>query len=169
MTDDVINVPGVPPPPLEMLTEVALGMEEGVDIAYRYGYSASEYKRLEEYRPFVNAVLQLRAEMEKDGHQIRAKARWMSDHMLDEAFLKAKAPGTTLPQVLDALKTFARIADLEPKQEKNVAAAGPGTSVQIIFSGSQADVVIGQTREEEKEPEPLTFDINMPEKPDGEN
>lgn len=166
MSELAITVPGVPPPPLEMLTAIAAGLEDGVDIAYRYGYTASEYAKLEEHRPFINAVLQLRAELEKEGHQIRAKARWMTDHLLDEAFVKAKMPGTTLPQVLDAIKTFAKVGDLEPRQEKQQAAAGPGTSVQIIFSGNQADVVIGQRMETEEEKAPLVFELEVPEKKD---
>lgn len=114
-----------------MITDIAQGMEEGVDIAFRYGYTASEYRALEQHQPFVMAVMRVRAELEREGHPIRAKARWMTDKLMDEVFLKAKCSSAPLGQVLDAVKTMAKIGDLEPKNIVAPGASGPAFSVVI--------------------------------------
>jgi hypothetical protein len=155
----------VPAWPPQMVADIAHGMEEPVDVAWRYGYAASEYRALEQNPAFVAAVASARSELEKGGHTARVKARWMTEQLMDEVYIRAKNAASPLPQLLDAVKTLAKIGDLEPKQEKVQQATGPGTSVQIIFSGAPGDkpeVRIGPAEEEA----PLVFEIPMEEKKD---
>lgn len=164
-----IAVPGVPAPPQEMILAIAEGMHEPVDVAFRFGYSKSEYEALEQNKYFVAAVMSARAELERSGHPIKLKARFMTESLLDEMYVRAKSPNASLGQVLDAIKVTSKLGDLEPKPQVEKVAPGQGTTVQIIFSGNQADVVIGQSREQALAAEQMTFEIPMPEKDENGN
>lgn len=166
---DEIVVPGVPTPPPEMIAEIAYGMHEPVDIAFRFGYSKSEYEALEQNRYFVAAVMSARSELERAGHGVKVKARFMTENLMDDIYVRAKSPQASIGQVLDAVKVLSKLGDLEPKPQVEKTAPGQGTSVQIIFSGNQADVVIGQSREQAAAAESLTFDIDLPEKEENGN
>lgn len=117
--------------PPEMVAEIALGMEEPVDIAYRYGFVASEYKALEQHKPFVADVAAKRAEYERGGTTAKIKAAWMAENLMDDLFLRAKSPEASIAQVQETVKIFAKLGDLEPKQRMDVSQQGAGFSVVI--------------------------------------
>lgn len=136
--------PGLPPPPAQMIADIAAGLEDPVDIAFRYGYSATQYDLLEQHQPFVNAVLAVRAELEKGGHSVKVKSRAFAEHLAEKLFLRASQDVASSDLVLNALKVFAKLGDLEPRGNLPMGGGAPTTSVQIIFSGGeQAEVVIG--------------------------
>lgn len=155
-----ISIPGLPPPPPEMIAEIAYGLHEPVDIAYRFGYSRSEYEQLEQNRYFVAAVMSARSELERQGHSVKVKARWMTENLMEDVYTRAKNPAASIGQVLDAVKTLAKLGDLEPKQVAEKSTQGPATSVQIIFNGGpSAEVLIGGPTKEVDEQ--LTFEIPL--------
>jgi hypothetical protein len=134
---------GLPQPPAQMVYDIAAGLEEPVDVAYRYGYSASEWKTLEEHQPFRSAVAQARSELEKGGHAVRTKARWMTEILLEDLFFRMKQEGTTVSQLQESVRIMSRLGDLEPKAAVQGAIGGPASSIKIIFSSTPAAVEIG--------------------------
>lgn len=153
--------PGLPPPPAKMVADIAFGLEEPVDIAFRYGYSASQYAVLEQHQPFVNAVLAVRAELEKGGHSVKVKSRAFAESLAEELFLRASARHASSDLVLNALKVFAKLGDLEPRGNLPMGGGAPTTSVQIIFSdGEKPEVVIGSSTTPEAAAQvPRAFDL----------
>lgn len=119
------------PIPPEMVAQIALGMEEPVDIAYRYGFAASEYRELEQHKPFISDVMAKRAELERGGQTVKVKAAWMTENLLDDLFLKAKAPEASIAQVQETVRIMAKLGDLEPKQRIEANQGGPAFQVVI--------------------------------------
>lgn len=117
--------------PAEFINEVALGVEDPVDVAFRYGFSASQFGRLKEFAPFVNAVGKRKTELETSGFTAKTKAVLMADPLMDKAFRLAMADGASLGQVLDVLKTMTRLGDIEPRGVATGQASGPAFSIQI--------------------------------------
>lgn len=131
--------------PAEMVAQIAIGMEQPVDIAFRYGYKASEYQVLEQNKAFAAEVAAKRAEYERDGYSVEIKTRWMVGNLLDDYFIRLKDSTTTLGQLEAGVNTMARLAGLGQKKVDQAPAAA-GSSIQIIFNGSQAgEVTIGGT------------------------
>lgn len=122
---------GVPPPPAAMIHDLAAGMEEPVDIAFRYGYSASQWAILEEFPPFRQAVAAARSELEKGGHTVRTKARWMVDVLIEDLYLKSKGASVTIGQLQETVRVLARLGDLEPKPNAPSGPAAPAFTVTI--------------------------------------
>lgn len=131
--------------PAEMVAQIAIGMEEPVDIAFRFGYPASEYRLLEANKAFSAEVAGKRAEYERDGYSVEIKTRWMVGNLLDDYFIRLKTSGATLSQIESGITTLSRLAGLgQKKQDHGPVAAG--SSIQIIFSGAQAgEITIGGT------------------------
>lgn len=122
---------GLPVPPAQMIHDIAAGMEEPVEIAYRYGYTASEWAQLEENGPFRQAVAAARAELEKGGHAVRVKARWMTEVLLEDLFFKSKQQGVSIGQLQESIRVISRLGDLEPKPNAPTGPAAPTFTVTI--------------------------------------
>jgi hypothetical protein len=120
------------PIPPEMIAAIAMGMEEPLDIAFRYGFAASEYRALEQHRPFVAEVMSKRAEFERGGQTVKVKAAWMTENLLDDLYLRAKSTGASIQQIQETVKIMSKLGDLEPKAVQQVA-QGTGFTVQIII------------------------------------
>lgn len=146
-----------------MVAEIAMGMHEPADIAYRYGISRSEFALLEKNTAFCAEVATKRAEYERGGQTVKMKAQLMTENLMDDMFLRAKHPQASLGQIQDTVKILAKLGDLEPKNNAQVVAPGGGTSVQIIFNGSAAAVTIGSENDPKTTPKMISdvFDVDM--------
>lgn len=118
------------PVPPQMIADIAYGLEEPVDIAFRYGYKASEYYALEKQQQFLTAVATARSELERTGHGVKVKAQWMTENLMDDMYMKAKAPAASIQQVQESIKILSKLADLEPRGV-TPQSSGPGFSVVI--------------------------------------
>jgi hypothetical protein len=116
--------------PSEMVAEIAAGMEDPTDIAFRYGIVGQAWKELQEWVPFQNAVATQKAEFEKTGFTFKVKARILTEDVFDDAYRIARSNASTLLQKLEFIKVGAKLADMEPKNTQQVA-AGPGFSITI--------------------------------------
>lgn len=116
--------------PPQMVAEIAYGMEEPVDIAFRYGISASEYRKLAQNAHFQAEVAAKTAELVRAGHTVKVKAQYMAEDLLETMYLRAKDPKATFTMVHEAVKTIAKLADLEPKTI-NTTPQGAGFSITI--------------------------------------
>ena len=121
----------LPPVPPEMLFYLALGREDELVVASRYGFSVEDYNRLCELRPFQVALASQRAQLDKDGITFQVMAAMQAAELRDKTWMQAMGPEVPLSQRLEALKTFAKLGNLEPKEVKGPAGAGTGFSIQI--------------------------------------
>jgi hypothetical protein len=121
----------LPPVPPEMLFYLALGREDELLVASRYGYSVEDYQKLCELRPFQVALASQRAQLDKDGITFQVMAAMQAAELRDKTWLQAMGEEVSLSQRLEALKTFAKLGNLEPKEVKGPQGAGTGFSIQI--------------------------------------
>lgn len=121
----------MPPVPPEMLFYLALGREDELVVASRYGFSVESYQRLCELKPFQVALSAQRAQLDKDGITFQVMAAMQAAELRDKAWMQAMGPEVSLSQRLDALRTFAKLGNLEPKEVKSPVGAGSGFSIQI--------------------------------------
>ena len=127
---DLLPEPGRLTIPSEMVAEIAAGLEEPKDIAFRYGIVGQGWEELKNWAPFQNAVAAQRAEYEKSGFTFKMKARLLTEDVFDQAYKFAKSTETSLLQKLEFVKVGAKLADMEPKNTAQ-AASGPAFSITI--------------------------------------
>jgi hypothetical protein len=121
----------LPPVPPEMLFYLALGREDELVVASRYGFSVEDYHRLCQLRPFKVALAAQRAQLDKDGITFQVMAAMQAAELRDKTWIQAMGEEVSLSQRLEALKTFAKLGNLEPKEVKSSVGAGTGFSIQI--------------------------------------
>lgn len=114
--------------PPEMVMAVAMGLEEPDVIASRHGFEGQKWAKLQKWKPFLDTVAAQRAEFEKSGLSFRIKAAMKADILADKLFVDAMGNDVTLMQRMEATKMFAKLGNLEPKEEK---AAQTGTTFSI--------------------------------------
>ena len=137
----------LPPVPPEMLFYLALGREDELVVASRYGFSIEDYQRLCELRPFQVALASQRAQLDKDGITFQVMAAMQAAELRDKTWMQAMGGDVTLPQRLEALKTFAKLGNLEPKEVKSpMGGAGTGFSIQINLGDRSVSVTNTTTR-----------------------
>jgi hypothetical protein len=124
--------------PSEMVAEIAAGLEEPKDIAFRYGIVGQAWEDLKAWVPFQNAVAAQKAEYEKSGFTFKVKARVLTEDVFEQAYKFAKSSETSLLQKLEFVKLGAKLADMEPKQNSQVQ-AGPGFSIVINLAEPQKE------------------------------
>lgn len=124
----------------KFVLEVATGLEDIAEIAPRYGYDEETAEALRHYKPFLIEVDRHKAELYRSGKTFKLKAGMMADEVMSKVFAQAIHPDTGLSVRLDALKTLAKLADLEPKQA-TATAQGAGFSISINIGGSKPEVI----------------------------
>jgi hypothetical protein len=126
-----------------MLFYLALGREDELVVASRYGFSVEDYQRLSQLRPFQVALAAQRAQLDKDGITFQVMAAMQAAELRDKTWIQAMGPEVSLPQRLEALKTFAKLGNLEPKEVKGPAGAGTGFSIQINLGDKSISMTNG--------------------------
>ena len=133
----------MPPVPPEMLFYLALGREDELVVASRYGFSVEDYHRLCELRPFQVALASQRAQLDKDGITFQVMAAMQAAELRDKTWMQAMGPDVPLSHRLEALKTFAKLGNLEPKEVKGPAGAGTGFSIMINLGDHSVSMSAG--------------------------
>lgn len=114
----------------DMIREVATGLEDGKDIAKRYGFDEADWEEIKDREDFNAAVTKVRAEMERSGQTFRLKAAVMADSLMDNMYKHAMDADTPVKDKAAALQLLTRVGELEPKASVQ-ANAGPGFSITI--------------------------------------
>jgi hypothetical protein len=122
-----ISMVEVPP---EMVVAIAMGLEEPDVIASRHGFAGEKWAKLQAWKPFLDTVATQRTEFEKSGLSFRIKAAMKADLLADKLFVDAMGNDVTLMQRMEATKLFAKLGNLEPKEEKS-AQAGTTFAISI--------------------------------------
>lgn len=127
-------------PPQDMVLSVAMGLEDPQEIASRYGYSDDEWQTIAKWKPFVDAVAKHRAELEASGWTFKTLAKGLTQQVFEDAYKIAISNDSTLLQKLEFVKLGAKLADMEPKANTQVA-SGPGFSINIHFSKPRQEAI----------------------------
>lgn len=122
-----VSMVEVPP---EMVIAIAMGLEEPDVVASRHGFAGEKWEKLQSWKPFLDTVAAQRTEFEKSGLSFRIKAAMKADLLADKLFVDAMGNDVTLLQRMEATKLFAKLGNLEPKEEKT-AHAGTNFSISI--------------------------------------
>jgi hypothetical protein len=128
--NDLFPEPGRLTIPSEMVAEIAAGLEDPKDIAFRYSIVGKAWEDLQKWVPFQNAVAAQKAEYEKSGFTFKVKAKVLTEDVFEQAYKFAKSTETSLLQKLEFIKVGAKLADMEPKNTAQVA-TGPAFSITI--------------------------------------
>lgn len=114
-----------------LVLEIAQGIEHPDIIASRYDLSIPQWEKLRADPAFQMQVENRRAELKREGHSFRAKCALAAEDLIGDVYVMAKAKDTGLTSKLDAAKWFAKMGNLEPKEEKSSALLGAGFSITI--------------------------------------
>lgn len=133
--------------PPEMLLDIAAGMEDPVDIAFRYGFSVSEFRKLEQNQQFLAEVAALRSKREASGEAAIAKAGMMYDVLAEKYFLRLLDNDTSTSQLAAGVEAFATLGNRKPKAKDT----GP-TAAQFSITFNIPSGV----------PQAATFDMSLP-------
>jgi len=137
--------------PVQMIHEIAVGLEPPHEIAARYGYSASEYRTLATTKWYKRALAKAVEEQEAQGFTQQMKMRVMAETLLVHTYHAAKA-SDSVQNKLDVAKYLAKIADMEPKPNQqvttdngfniiiNIPDYGQATDKQITVEGLARDI-----------------------------
>lgn len=124
----------------KFVLEVATGLEDIAEIAPRYGYDEETAEALRNYKPFLIEVDRHKAELYRSGKTFKLMAGMMAEEVMKKTFEQALLPETGLSVRIDALKTLAKLADLEPKQATGTV-QGAGFSISINIGGTKPEVI----------------------------
>lgn len=136
-------IPTAPPAldvPQELILAVAIGLEEPVEIASRYGFEGERWEKLKTWKPFTDAVAKQRAELEVSGVTFKIKAKALTEDVFEDAYKIARGNDATLMQKLEFIKLGAKLGDMEPKASTQVQ-AGPGFSITINLTAPKVDPI----------------------------
>ena len=140
---------------------MAIGMEEPDQIASRYGFEGIEWRKLQAWKPFNDAVAKQKAELEQNGVTFRIKAKALTEDVFEDAYKIARSNDATLLQKLEFIKLGAKLGDMEPKASAQVA-SGPGFSITInITDPPKKQEVVDVETVEQVEFEPPKLDLKL--------
>lgn len=122
--------------PAELIDGLAAGLEDPDVLAARYDIDEEQWAKLKVWKPFLNAVEARRAEFERDGLTFRLKRAMQADVLSDRAFTLLMSNQASIGQVLEGVKIFAKLGDVEPKPSVQ-AQQGTGFSITINMSSDK--------------------------------
>jgi hypothetical protein len=157
MDDELLPIQPPPPAldiPQEMILAIAVGMEDPQEIAARYGFENTRWTSLQQWKPFNDAVAKQKAELEQNGVTFRIKAKALTEDVFEDAYKIARSNDATLLQKLEFIKLGAKLGDMEPKANAQIA-AGPGFSITINLADTAKKTIDIPAVEEVKQvPQP---------------
>ncbi len=142
--------------PPEMVLQIASGLDDPVDIALRYGFTAEEFTSLQAWQPFQQEVAKARAEIEKSGFDFVLDARLKAKELSNVIFLRAMSTDATFTQVHDAFRTFTEFGDLKPKPPPTANQANPGGP-----SGFSINIVLNSDPRVQRDPNSKNHTIDI--------
>lgn len=156
--DDLL-VPRAPPP--GMVEQVAMGLFEPREVAYRFGYGDEDWKRLEAWEPFQKAVAAKIAEYKTSGLTDKLILKELAMRGVGEIGRALMSPETTVMQKLEITKALAKWADMEPKANLPVA-TGAQFSIEINIPKAPTTIDVDARVKHEAEVRPASLSIEFP-------
>jgi hypothetical protein len=128
--------------PQELIWHIAAGLEDPEIVAKRFGYEGQTWEKLKANKPFQVAVAAQASEFEANGMTFKNKSKLIAADLLERLYALARHRDTSIVQLHDIFKTITKLADLEPKSEKNAAAdTGPRFSININLNGAPPQTI----------------------------
>lgn len=121
--------------------EIALGIDKPHSVFTKYGYSPDQAAALVATPAFITTVKKYQEEVMAGGVSFRLKAKIQAEDLLTHSYLIATDPEAPLSVRADLIKWTARVAGLEPKEEKGSGQAG-GFTLNIQFAGDRPAAAI---------------------------
>lgn len=132
--------------------EIAIGLEEPVEVFARHGYTPEQAVALLEQKDFSGLLERVTKEVRESGLSFRTKARAMAEDLLPHAYTIATDELASSAVRADIIQWLTRVADLEPpKKDGKDAGSGGGLVMNITFAGQEKPTVISTH-------EPITID-----------
>lgn len=123
--------------PAEMLTQIAVGLEDPFTIATRFGFDFASWTKVQGSPWYVRALEAKRRDLDAQGFTFRAKMGMLAEDMLVNVYKEALV-STSLALKLDVAKYLTKVADLEPKVASQIT-PGERFSLKVVFSAQAKD------------------------------
>ena len=124
----------------EMVAELAMGADDPLSVAERYGVEPEEYERLASLEWFGRLVAQKRHEFHDTGMLFVAKAGMMAEALLTRLFQQSMAGAIPPPLTVEVAKQLTDIGRLKP-QPLNTQPGQSGNAFQINIQVNGRDVI----------------------------
>lgn len=99
--------------------ELAMALEPANEVCARYEVSEEQFEKLRKTPAFMKQVVDYRAEIKEKGLTFRGKAKIMSEDLLGTAYTMIHDPAIPANVKADLIKWVGKMADYEPKEQKN--------------------------------------------------
>ena len=146
----------------KLVFELAAQVETPQELATRYEVDEDELQSLLETPHIKRLIREKRAELEKSGYTLAAKAKLCFEDLLSDIYVKATRPDSPLGAVLDAAKFMRTVAGLD---RNDAALPGERFSIQINFGGQTAIPAAVTTFDMDAEDASSVALMNLPVKP----
>lgn len=125
--------------------EIALGIDKPAGVFEKYGYSHERAAALVAVPVFIATIKKYQEEILAGGISFKLKAKIQAEDLLSHSYIIATDPEAPMAVRADLIKWTARMADLEPKNDKSSGPAG-GFTLNISFAGDKpvAQVIEGE-------------------------
>lgn len=135
--------------PQMLLMELAIGLDTFDDVCLRYGYTPEQTEALRADKGTAIQVSRMANELKSDGITFRRRAAHAAEDLVGIIWREARMTSTGLTTKLEALKTLAKLGNLEPKAEAQVS--GAGFSITVNLPGGSTTISAAPTHQ----PEPI--------------
>lgn len=116
--------------------ELALGVDKAEGVFEKYGLTEAEAEALLSNPAFAATVKKYQEEVLTSGVSFKLKAKIQAEDLLTHSYLIATDPEAPMSVRADLIKWTARVAGLEPKEEK-ASGTGGGFTLSITFAGDR--------------------------------
>lgn len=116
--------------------EIALGVDQAGAVFEKYGLAEEQAGALAANPAFMATVAKYQEEVLASGVSFKLKAKIQAEDLLTHSYLIATDPEAPMSVRADLIKWTARVAGLEPKEEKG-SGAGGGFTLNISFAGDR--------------------------------
>jgi len=116
--------------------EIALGVDQPGVVFEKYGFAEEQAAALATNSAFMATVAKYQEEVLASGVSFKLKAKIQAEDLLTHSYIIATDPEAPMSVRADLIKWTARVAGLEPKEEKG-GSAGGGFTLNISFAGDR--------------------------------
>lgn len=143
-----MSVVDVPP---KMLLELAVGIEDPIVVAERYGYYGNQWDELLKYEPFMKAVEAKRQELNASGYTFRTRANILAQDLLEDIYCDAKKPDANAHTRLEALKFMARAGGIDQPAKDEVDNSAQFSITINLSAGNSVKITGNSQKTNEKD------------------
>ncbi len=124
--------------------ELALEMDQPLEIFSRYGFDESGARDMLKFKPFVTTIKKYKEEILEHGISFKMKAKIQAEDLLTHSYAMAVDPNTP-PAVRASLITWTtKVAGLEPTPSKDSGSGAGAFQLNISFAGAAPTVISAQ-------------------------